>query len=102
MAEWDAGRGPSPALLLALVWALPEDSLTKALMRGGREHWGWSITQYQLASIYNAVNVNTQATGNWAKKPPKFDPFPVPKTKKSGPRKKVSAKDMFNAFLNRS
>lgn len=100
MAEWEQGRGPSPALILALVQRLPEASLTKALVQGNEALSGWGVEEYALASIYNAINENTRATGNWKKKPPKIEAFPVPKPKKKKSIKRT-AKEMMGAFMRR-
>lgn len=57
--------------------------MSHALEQGGIEHLGWTLDRYALAAIYDAVNLNTRATGNWAKgKAPKFEPFYRPKLKK--------------------
>lgn len=69
--------------------------MTYALQAGGLEHLNWDHKSYALAAIYDAVNANTRATGQWAKgKVPKFEPFYRPKAKKkkrksSEPRKGV-------------
>ncbi|GGU77204.1 hypothetical protein GCM10010211_48900 [Streptomyces albospinus] len=77
-----AGRGPSPALVLALVQRLPDTSLTVALASGGREHFGWGVDRHMAADIFDAVNQNTRATGQWGKgKAPKIPPFPRPQIK---------------------
>lgn len=52
--------------------------------RGGMEHIGWDHESYALAGIYDAINLNTLATGNWKKgKEPKLPPFYRPKLKKA-------------------
>lgn len=85
-----AGRGPSPALCLLLVARLPDTSLTVALAAGGREFFGWGQDRHLRADLYDALNANTKATGQWGKgKAPKIPPFPRPakaKTKKAGKR----------------
>jgi hypothetical protein len=73
------GEGEDPSLLLSLIARLPPESLTAALQSGGRHHFGWGQTQYLLADLFDALNLNTAATGNWKKDPPKFDPYPRPK-----------------------
>ena len=96
------GRGPSPRLVLALLQRLPDTSLTTALASGGREHFGWGHDRHLLADVYDALNQNTRATGNWGKKgPPKIEPYPRPKAKpkaKHAKAKPVSVKDIFNRF----
>ena len=49
---------------------LPDTSLTAALASGGREHYGWGVDRHLAADTYDALNLNTRATGNWRKKPP--------------------------------
>ena len=70
----------APLFVLSLIEGLPEGSKTAALMQD-KEHWRTylGITQdyYVLAGIFNAINGNTAATGNF-KKRPKFDPWPTP------------------------
>lgn len=71
-----------PSLVFALYARLPLDSMTRAQERGGDE-WasfmGVDASYYLLAGIYDAVNVNTAATGWYKKgKAPKFEPWAVP------------------------
>lgn len=67
---------------MLLIKRLPDTSMTAALASGGRDHFGWGADRYMLADLYDAVNQNTRATGNWGKKkPPKFPEYPRPKTK---------------------
>ena len=96
-----AGHGPPPSLVLSLVQALPDDSLTAALMQGGREHFGWGLDRHLLASLYDATNQTTVAAGNW-KKPPRFPAWPRPETKKTKKKtkKKRSVADVWAAFPN--
>jgi hypothetical protein len=100
------GRGPSPALVIKLIERLPDTSLTAALASGGREHIGWGLDRYMLAALYDALNANTRATGNWGKgKVPKFQEWPRPnaKSKSKGkgkdPTKKV--RDLYAHFIRR-
>lgn len=53
------GGGMSPREILSLINSLPPDSRYVAQCRGGLEFWGWTITQYQLAQIVDAVNDNS-------------------------------------------
>lgn len=48
------------------------------MMRGGRQFYGWTQETELSAALYDAVNVNTAATGNFKRKP-KVQPFPRPK-----------------------
>lgn len=97
-------RGPAPSLVLSLVQRLPEDSLTVALANGGREHMGWSTDRALLADIFDAINLNTKATGNWkAGKVPDLPAWPRPqRTAAEEPPKKVSVADLFKRFTGRS
>ncbi|MFF3006356.1 hypothetical protein ACFVTF_26545 [Kitasatospora sp. NPDC057940] len=80
-----AGRGPSPVFVLALVQRLPDTSLTAALAAGGRHLLGWGQDRHLIADLYDAVNVNTRATGQWGKgKAPKIPPWPRPTSKAPG------------------
>lgn len=89
------GRGPSPLFVMSYLRGLPDDSMTYALMRGGIEHLGWGAITHLLADIYDGQNAQTRATGNF-KRPPKFDPHPRPKGKKS--KKKASLADLAASF----
>ena len=84
-----------------MVKRLPDDSLTAALMQGGREFFGWGSDRYMRADIYDAINVNTTATGNWKKgKQPDIPPWPRPTSEKKekGKKKRTSVRDVFNKF----
>jgi hypothetical protein len=102
-----AGRGPAPALVLALAQRLPDTSLTVALASGGRQHFGWGVDRHLLADVYDALNQNTRATGNWAKgKVPTFPAWPRPKpaaeaAKADQPRKPVTVADLYQRFQRR-
>lgn len=76
-----SGEGPPPVLVISVIRGLPDSSRFVALQAGGYQFRGWDTKTYALASIYDAINVNTVATGNFKKKP-KIDPFPRPKKKK--------------------
>lgn len=90
------GHGPDPVLVLAAVQALPDDSLTAALAAGGREHYGWGVNRHLLANLYDALNLNTRASGNWGKKgAPKLPDYPRPKSRPADsapPQTKVTAR----------
>lgn len=85
-----------------MVQRLPDTSLTVALASGGRENFGWGVDRHMQADIFDALNVNTQATGNW-KKPPTFPLWPRPKTgaEKKDEIKPVSVADLYNNFTIR-
>ncbi|MEU0120629.1 MULTISPECIES: hypothetical protein [Streptomyces] len=98
------GRGPSPALVLLMVQRLPDTSLTYALASGGREHFGWGVDRHMRADIFDAINQNTRATGNWGKKAPKFPEWPRPKVKKKatkGEKKRRSVAEIYKQFSAR-
>lgn len=53
-----------------------------------------------LADLYDALNQQTRATGNWGKKAPKIPPYPRP-TKKTKPKdrpKPKSVADLYAGF----
>jgi len=93
------GEGPDPSLVLCAVRALPDDSLTAALSAGGRDHYGWGADRHLLANLYDALNLNTRATGHWGKgKPPRFPEYPRPKSKpasEAAPKRKTTVRDLF-------
>lgn len=70
-------------------------------MRHDKENWRDYLDvgqgYYPLAGIYNAINDNTRATGNWGKgKAPKIDPWPVPQLlAKLRSKKPRTVKDLF-------
>ena len=95
------GRGPAPALVLALVQRLPDTSLTVALASGGRPHFGWGVDRHLAADTYDAINQNTRATGNWAKgKVPTLPAWPRPAAP-TRPERKVSVADIYRRFAGR-
>jgi hypothetical protein len=105
LTEVIAGRGPAPALVLALVQRLPDTSLTVALASGSRDHFGWGVDRHMQADIYDAINQNTRATGQWGKgKAPKLPPWPRPKPGKNtagteGKKgRRVSVADLYSKF----
>lgn len=77
------GDGPAPAAVLALIYALPDTALTPALAAGGRDLYGWGTDRHLAADLYDALNANTRATGNWKTKPPKIPAWPRPKAEKT-------------------
>lgn len=106
LTEVIAGRGPSPSLVLRLVQRLPDTSMTSALSQGGREYFGWGVDRHIQTDIYDALNVNTKATGQWKKgKAPDFPEWPRPKAKKKATdlaqKTRVTVKELFNQFTRR-
>lgn len=76
------GRGPSPRIVNILARGLPDTCLTVALASGGRQHFGWGADRHMMADLYDALNQNTRATGQWGKSgAPKIPPYPRPTTK---------------------
>ena len=75
---WQPG-GLSPRRVLWWVEHLPEDSATVAALRGGHEHRAWTSAAHLLASVVDAVQVNTWTTvAAHAKRRPK-PPTPLPR-----------------------
>lgn len=97
------GRGPAPALVVLFVQRLPDTSLTVALAGGGRKHFGWGTDRNLIADLYDAVNLNTRVTGNWAKgKTPTFPRWPRPaSTAKPEASKPTSVADLYQRFQRR-
>lgn len=99
-----AGRGPSPRQVIVLAKALPDTSLTVALASGGREHYGWGVDRHMVADLFDAINQNTRASGQWGKKgPPDIKPWPRPNPKDKTPEEKkpVSVAELYNRFARR-
>ena len=96
----------APLFVLSLVERLPEGSKTLALMED-KQYWRTYLDinpdYYVLAGIFNAVNDNTRARGNFKKKP-KFEPWPVPqllikKAKKREEDRPKSVKDLYERIM---
>ena len=90
-------------MVVTLVMALPPESLTKALMRGGSKYEGWSVQMEALAAIFDALNLQTEVTGRWKDKPPSLMRFPRPgedqaKKAKAAAKKPTSVADLFSRF----
>ena len=78
-----AGRSHITApLLLSLVEGLPDESRTVAAIAGNAEFRGWSKEARLLADLFDAVQANTMASGNWKNSPPKLKPYPRPAHRK--------------------
>ena len=90
-----AGNGPPPSLVLELIRGLPDDSMYYALRLGGEQFLGWGTERHILASIFDAISVNTVVSGNWKKSPPKPEPFPRPKVVQKK-KKKATVADLFD------
>lgn len=91
--------------MLSQVQRLPDTSLTVALASGGREHFGWGVDRHMQADIFDALNTNTKATGQWQKgKVPNFPVWPRPSTKPktdAAGKKRVTVADIYNKFARR-
>lgn len=90
------GVGKPPTLVLLLAQRLPDDSATRALQRGGWQHFEWGQGRHMLADIYDAIAFNTEASGNWSKKVPELPRWPRPQgpvTQK--PKRPRSVKELF-------
>ncbi len=91
----------APLLVISLIERLPEGSKTVSMMQGN-QHWRAFLDigpmYYVLAGIFNAINGNTIATGNF-KKRPKFDPWPTPQeVVKKKSRRPKSVMDIYKKF----
>ena len=86
-----------------LAQRLPDTSLTVALASGGRDHFGWGVDRHIAADIFDALNQNTRATGNWGKgKAPTFPAWPRPASRKKSEKKKPrSVADIYKAIARR-
>lgn len=86
-----------------MVQRLPDTSLTAALVNGGKQNFGWGMDRHMQADIFDALNANTRATGNWAKKAPKFPEYPRPSAKAEANEgaKKVTVAELYNRFPRR-
>lgn len=81
------GRGPSPAIVISYVRALPDSSLTKALLRDEPDSEGWDHNRYLLAGIFDVIRENTLLTGHF-KKDPGLTFWPRPGDEKEEAKKK--------------
>ena len=85
---------------------LPDTSLTVALASGGREFFGWGQDRHLAADLFDALNQNTRATGQWGKnKAPKIPAFPRPQVREKAPGKKArklrSVAEIYQHFQRR-
>lgn len=74
--------------------------MTVAMSNGGEDHFGWGLDRHMIADLYDAINQNTRATGNWGKgKAPTFPMFPRPKSKpKKAVKKATTVASLFQRF----
>lgn len=85
--------------------------MTAALSQGGREYFGWGVDRHLNADLFDALNVNTKATGQWKKgKAPDFPLWPRPGRKSEGKGKrgtkanqppKTTLADLYKQFMRR-
>ncbi|WP_205740584.1 hypothetical protein [Haloactinopolyspora alba] len=55
-----------------------------------------------LASLFDALNLNTKISGNWKKgKEPKFPEWPRPETASATTKKKATVKDLWMKMSRR-
>lgn len=78
LTEVIKGNGPAPSFVLALIEGVPAGSMLSASQHKIPELMGWDRVNALLADLYDAMMFNTRATGNFAKKPPTFPPYPRP------------------------
>lgn len=101
------GEGPSPYEVNLLLPGLPDDGMVAAVQQArahgysdkeAQRFYGWGTERWLLKHLYDAINMNTLASGNWAKgKQPKFEPFPSPLDEKPESLKKP-ASDLTRIF----
>ncbi|MCJ0870255.1 hypothetical protein [Streptomyces sp. AP-93] len=83
---------------------LPDTSLTVALAAGGREFLGWGQDRHLMADLFDALNANTRASGQWAKgKAPKLPEYPRPKATTPQPEQRpaVTVAQLYAQFQGR-
>lgn len=96
LSETIHGRGPAPAVVLSYVRALPEASLTKALLRDDPASEGWDHDRYLLAGIFDVIRENTLLTGHFNKAPElKQWPRPGDEPSENEGKKPVSVKALW-------
>lgn len=100
MGRFIEGDGPPPAVVLAMIKRLPEDSYTVAVASGGEHMFGWNTERHLLASIFDAVNTNTRATANWKGSPPKPVTWPRPKPKEKPLTNEQMLDKLFGSYLS--
>lgn len=98
----------SPRRVLRLISLLPEESAFVASVAfhakpdrkvrhdPSLHDWrGWGTDRQLLATLVDAINLNTRLTGQWAKKSdaPKFEPYPRP-SKRPAHRPVMSLADL--------
>lgn len=88
------------SFVLALIQRLPEGSMFLARRRGGEERWQeffeWTRQQAILADLFDAMQIQTQVTGNWSKKAPDMPMYPRPKVVEK--KKPITVADLYAAW----
>lgn len=90
------GNGPHPSVVLAYIDRLPlgskymSERLAKEMGGNWRDFLDKGVDWWLTADLYDALNQNTRASGNF-KKPPKIEPYPRPG---KGKKKPKSLKDV--------
>jgi hypothetical protein len=69
-------------------------ALTMALAAGNPDLYGWGLDRHLAADLYDAINANTRATGQWKRKPPQIPRWPRPKPKQAGGASAVTVADL--------
>lgn len=74
----------TPRIVLAYIEHLPADSAFVAAIRGGAQFTGWTVSEYLLADLWDAIENNTYVTAaaSSKRKPGKPKPYPRPRKKK--------------------
>ena len=91
----------APSLILTCIHRLPDTSLTTALASGGREHFGWGQDRHLAADLYDAITLNTRASGNWGKTVPDIPDWPRPTTTSVEEKKRPTVKDLWQRLSQR-
>lgn len=99
LVETVEGRGHSPSVVILCIKRLPDTSLTHAKHIGGMEHFGWGQDRHLHADLYDALNENTRACGNFKGKPPKVPKYPRPKRPEEQEAKPKSVADLYQKFI---
>lgn len=62
---------------------------------------GWGVDRHMRADLYDAINLNTKATGSWKKgKAPDIPAWPRPTREEQTP-KRVTVADVYARFTSR-
>jgi len=76
--------------------------MTRAIASGGPEHLGWGVDRHLAADTYDAINLNTRATGQWKNKAPTFPTWPRPKpATPKGEKRRTTVADIYRRFTER-